>query len=105
MRPISASDVERALRQVIDPEMGISVVDLGLIYAITVGQGRQVDITMTLTTPDCPMGKMLPEACKRMVSNLTGAEPVNVHMAWDPVWTPERVSAAGRVHLGMSPVG
>jgi metal-sulfur cluster biosynthetic enzyme len=56
---------------------------------------------MTLTTPNCPMGQVLPEACRRMVTNMTGAPAVTVHLAWEPAWSPERISESGRQQLGM----
>lgn len=75
------------LRSVIDPEVGVSIVDLGLIYGVEV-RGGEVGVTMTLTTPGCPLGDVLVGAVRRALEALPWAERVRVRVVWDPAWHP-----------------
>jgi radical SAM protein len=93
--PVSAADVERALASVLDPELGLSVVDLGLIYGIDVSGGR-VAITMTLTAPGCPIHDAMAEWVRRAVGSVPGVERVDVTLTFDPPWTPDRIRAGAR---------
>lgn len=89
-----------ALRQVIDPELGVNVVDLGLIYGIEITEG-DVRIVMTLTTPGCPLHAILREAVERALRLLVpGVERVDVDLVWEPRWTPSRITPEGREELG-----
>jgi metal-sulfur cluster biosynthetic enzyme len=101
MSQIQPADVTLALRQVIDPEVGLNVVDLGLIYALHVDDADNVRITMTLTTRHCPMGEVLPESCRQMVIFRTKAPAVAIDLVWDPPWSPERISSQGKQLLGI----
>ncbi len=92
-------DVYDRLRQVYDPELGVNLVDLGLVYAVEV-DGPAVRIVMTLTTRGCPMHASLPPAVKAAVLALPGVESVDVQVVWDPPWTPQRLSRAGALALG-----
>jgi metal-sulfur cluster biosynthetic enzyme len=99
---VTEADVDRALRRVVDPEMGINVVDLGLIHGVAVDPEGAVTVTMTLTTRNCPMGEVLPDACRQMVSHMTKATAVKVDVVWEPAWTPQRISPEGRAQLQLS---
>lgn len=89
-----------ALHEVYDPELGINVVDLGLVYGVDI-QGTQVRVTMTLTTPGCPLHDTLTgavdEAIRMFVPTVTSVE---VDLVWDPPWAPEMITEAGRRELG-----
>ena len=85
--------ITQALRAVLDPELGLSVVDLGLIYDIAIEGGR-VDITMTLTAPGCPLHGSLAEWVRRAISDVPGVEDVQVAVTFDPPWTPDRIARA-----------
>lgn len=87
------------LHQVYDPEVGINLVDLGLIYDL-VSDGGMVRVTMTLTTPGCPMSDSMPPAVERVLETVPGVRAVTVDLAWDPPWDPELISAEGRRELG-----
>ena len=92
--------VLEALKEVIDPELGINVVDLGLIYGVEVKEagGR---ITMTLTTPGCPLHESIGEAVQVALQEMLPLlGDVAVHLVWDPRWTPDRISEEGRWALG-----
>ena len=95
-----ATAVQEALTDVIDPELGVNIVDLGLVYDIAVA-GPDVAITMTLTTPGCPLHASIAEAVQAVLEEtLPGVGLVDVDLVWDPPWTPARINAAGRQALG-----
>ncbi len=90
-----------ALKEVIDPEIGINVVDLGLIYDIEMLADR-VQLTMTLTSPACPMGAQVKEECEAALAAVVeSALPVVVELVWEPPWTPERMSERAQRALGV----
>jgi len=91
--------VLRALGAVIDPEVGIDVVSLGLVYAIGIDDGA-VRIDLTMTTPACPLGEQIAGVAERRVAALEGVRSAEVRLVWEPAWTPERMSEAARRELG-----
>lgn len=88
---VTPADVRRALDGVYDPELGLSVIALGLVYAIDIADGR-VGITMTLTTPGCPIHDVMLEWVRRAVRAIPGVEDVDVTITFDPPWTSDRMS-------------
>ena len=86
----SKEDILKALKNVYDPELGLSVVDLGLIYDVSV-EGDRVHILMTLTSPFCPLMAVIPKMVEDEVRRL-GFREVEVELTFDPPWTPERMS-------------
>ena len=103
-RPVGSmadsKDILNALRDVIDPEIGINVVDLGLVYAATVEDG-QVHVVLTMTSAACPLGESLAEDVRRAVQRrVPGVTAVAVDLVWDPPWDPSMMSAAARERLG-----
>ncbi len=95
----SVEQIEGQLRQVYDPELGVNLVDLGLIYDIQM-DGPAVRIVMTLTTQGCPMHAALTPAVEAAVLAVPGVKSVDVEVVWDPPWTPERLTPAGALALG-----
>ena len=94
--------VREALRQVDDPEAGMNIVDLGLVYVIEVTPG-QVRIEMTMTTAACPMTEMIVEAVRAVVESIVPAgTTVDVEVVWDPPWTPDKMSGIAKEHFGWS---
>ena len=91
--------VLEALRQVDDPELGINLVDLGLIYGVEIDDGK-VQVEMTLTTPGCPMHSFIARQAWLAVNNLSGVTETAVRVVWEPRWTPDRLSPAARAQLG-----
>ena len=87
---ISREQVAQALRDVFDPELGMSVVDLGLIYDVKIHADR-VRITMTLTTEGCPLHDAMIEWVRQAVAKIPGVEDVEVAIVFDPPWTPDRI--------------
>jgi metal-sulfur cluster biosynthetic enzyme len=96
---VTKEDVLNALRQVNDPELGINLVDLGLIYAVAI-EGNKVQVDMTLTTPGCPMHSYIAREAWHAVENLPGVADTEVRIVWEPRWTPDRLSPAARTQLG-----
>jgi metal-sulfur cluster biosynthetic enzyme len=96
---VELEDVYAALRRVIDPEVGLNIVDLGLVYGVDIHAGN-VRVEMTLTTEGCPMSVSLPRAVERAVALVPGVAEVEVALTYQPPWTPERISPEGRKALG-----
>lgn len=88
-----------ALHQVIDPEIGCNIVDLGLVYSVVVTDGI-AKVTMTLTTPGCPMHESIGEGVRNAVAGVEGVKDVNVEIVWDPPWNPSMMTEAGRAATG-----
>lgn len=92
-------DVIAALKQVIDPELGINIVDLGLVYEVQV-LDDDVLITMTMTTPACPLGAHLVDGATFAVKQLARAANVDVQLVWQPAWDPMMMSLEAKQQLG-----
>jgi metal-sulfur cluster biosynthetic enzyme len=98
--PVTRDDVLAALREVVDPEVGINVVDLGLVYGVEVEDSR-VRVRMTMTSPACPLGVHLTEeAASRIRRRAPGVGDVRVELVWDPPWHPGLMSEGARRALG-----
>ena len=95
----TVEDVTDALRDVIDPELGLDFVELGLIYDIEI-EGPAVRVTYTLTSPGCPIGPQVSEQIEEFVGELDGVEEVHPTMTFSPPWTPERMSEDAKFALG-----
>jgi len=89
-----------ALRQVIDPDLMISIIDLGLVYSIN-HTDRQVVILMTLTSPACPNGPQIMSEARRSLERLDGVDAAEIKLTWDPAWSPDRMTDEARDELGM----
>jgi len=94
-----AEEVKTALRSVVDPELGINIVDLGLVYDIEV-DGGSATITMTLTSPGCPAGGQIMGGAKDAAESLGGIDEAVVSLVWKPFWTPERIDPKVRAMMG-----
>lgn len=97
---VSEEVVRRALRAVKDPELNLSIVDLGLVYDVTI-DGGAVGISMTLTSPGCPSGPEILSETEEVVRGLEGVDDVKVDLVWEPFWTPERIDPRVRAYLGL----
>jgi metal-sulfur cluster biosynthetic enzyme len=96
---VNEDDITDALSNVIDPELGLDFVELGLVYDVTV-DGGTVNITFTLTTPACPIGPQVSEQMKEFVGELDGVEEVVPNMVFSPPWTPDKMSEDAKFALG-----
>ena len=92
--------IMEALRQVDDPELGINIVDLGLVYDVRI-EGDTVHITYTLTTMGCPIGPLIEQQITRMIEPVEGIENVDAEMVLTPPWTPDKMSEEAKAALGM----
>ncbi|MCP4647084.1 MAG: metal-sulfur cluster assembly factor [bacterium] len=97
---VTEKEVMGALSEVMDPELGISLVDLGLIYGVDVA-GEKVGVKMTFTTPACPMVHFLVSSVEDAVKKVEGVSDVEVQLVWDPPWTPDKMSDEGKEKLGL----
>lgn len=95
----TVDEVTDALREVIDPELGLDFVELGLIYEVEVQEGT-VRVTYTLTSPGCPIGPQVSEQIEEFVGELDGVQQVEPTMTFTPPWTPERMSEDAKFALG-----
>ena len=93
------ADVYEALEEVIDPELGLDFVSLGLVYDVDI-EGEEVFITFTLTTPACPIGPQVSEQMREFVGDLEGVSAVHPKMVFDPPWSPEMMSEDAKFALG-----
>jgi metal-sulfur cluster biosynthetic enzyme len=93
---VTSQQVLESLKQCMDPEVPISVVDMGLIYGVNVNADNKVDIKMTMTTRGCPLHATLVSDVKRYVTKVPGVSGVDVEIVWEPAWTPEKMSEEGK---------
>ncbi len=99
--------VWEALKTCFDPEIPVNIVDLGLVYDLSIAksttnpEAHVVEIKMTLTAPGCGMGPVIAEDARQKIAALPSVESAKVHIVWDPVWNPEMISEAGRQKLGL----
>jgi metal-sulfur cluster biosynthetic enzyme len=91
-----------ALHDVYDPELGVNVLDLGLIYDIAVNEEGYVTVTMTLTTPGCPMHESLSEGVGAALEGIPGITGGEIRLVWEPRWDPSRMTEEGRRLLGFA---
>ncbi len=96
MVQVTSEQVLNSLRQCMDPEIPINIVDMGLIYGVKVNDNNKVDIKMTMTTRGCPLHDTLVSDVKRYVNKVHGVSDVNVEIVWEPAWTPEKMSDEGK---------
>ena len=90
------------IQPILDPELGISIVDLGLIYGVDVDKENVVTVHMTLTTIGCPLFSLIAEPIKGNVKELAGVKEVVVELSFEPPWSPERMSEEAKIQLGFA---
>ena len=96
---LSEAQVRIALRRVKDPEIGLNIVDLGLVYEVAL-DGADVNVDMSLTSPGCPAGPQILGDVEQQLRALPGVGGVNVNLVWSPPWTPDRIEPRVRAYLG-----
>ena len=95
------SKVIEVLETCFDPEIPVNIYELGLIYDIDIDDAAVVAIQMTLTSPACPVAGSLPPEVENKVKNIEGVSSAKVEVIWEPPWTPEKMTEAARLQLGM----
>ena len=93
--------VVAALKEIYDPEIPVNIYELGLIYGVDVTGDGDVAVTMTLTTPHCPVAESMPAEVELRVSAVPGVRAAEVNLVWDPAWDPAKMSDEARLELGM----
>ncbi len=93
--------VIEALKDIYDPEIPVNIYDLGLIYGVDVSPEADVAITMTLTTPHCPVAESMPGEIELRIGSIPGVRDAQVNITWDPPWDPSKMSDEARLELGM----
>jgi FeS assembly SUF system protein len=96
-----SAEIVAALKTVFDPEIPADIYELGLIYKVDISDERAVDVTMTLTTPNCPAAGELPTQVENAIASVPGVGVVNVNLVWEPAWSPDRMSDEARLVLNM----
>ncbi len=94
-------EIREALKTVYDPEIGINIVDLGLIYGADVDENGLVDITMTLTAPGCPLSHVIGGQVREALDGMPGVTDVKLNLVWTPPWNPTMMSEDAKMELGM----
>lgn len=95
----SEDDLREVLRAVVDPELHMNIVDLGLVYGV--GQiGNAVNVSMTLTSPGCPFGPYILHQVRECLLTMKGVQDVHIDVVWDPMWSPEMMTEEARLELG-----
>jgi metal-sulfur cluster biosynthetic enzyme len=97
---LTEEDVYEVLEEVIDPELGLDFVSLGLVYDVNIENDSEVYVTFTLTTPACPIGPQVSEQMREFVGDLPGVTAVHPKMVFDPAWTPEMMTEDAKFALG-----
>ncbi len=95
--PVTVADVEEALRDVVDPELGINVVDLGLVYGVTIDQHNQAVVDMTLTSAACPLTDVIEDQANQALEGLV--DGMRINWVWMPPWGPDKITEDGRDQL------
>lgn len=93
--------VVAALKEIYDPEIPVNIYDLGLIYGVEVSEDKDVVVTMTLTTPHCPVAESMPAEVEIRAGSVPGVRDAEVNLVWDPPWGPNLMSDEARLELGM----
>jgi len=96
----TTEEIREALKQVYDPELSVNVVDLGLVYGTEIDDQGNVRVTMTLTSPGCPIGPMVGEMVQDALAPLDGVKQVDVDVVWTPPWRPDMMSEDAKLELG-----
>lgn len=96
---LTEESVREELKSVIDPELNVNIVDLGLVYEIHVLENNDIRIVMTLTTPGCPLHDSITGGVKHVLGVMDGVNDVDVEVVWEPAWSPEKMSPEGLAQL------
>jgi len=95
------SKVIEEIKKIYDPEIPVNIYELGLIYKIDVDEKKQVNIDMTLTSPNCPVAESLPNEVKENIKKVEGVSDVNLNLVWEPPWDKDKMSEAAKLELNL----
>ena len=91
----------KEIKKIYDPEIPVNIYELGLIYDININENKEVNIKMTLTTPNCPVAESLPKEVKDSVNGIEGVKKVDLDLVWDPPWDKSMMSEAAKLELNL----
>ncbi len=94
-------DIVEALRTIYDPEIPVNIYDMGLIYEVAIDDNAEAVVTMTLTSPNCPVAESLPAEVEQKVKAVPGLSDGKVNLVWEPPWSMDRMTEAAKLELGM----
>ncbi len=97
---VTPESVRKALRAVKDPELGLNIIDIGLVYDVEVTEAGDVRVKMTLTSPGCPAGPEIMEDARLVVQQMEGVNSATIELVWEPYWTPDKMDPRVRAFLG-----
>ena len=95
------SKVIEEIKKIYDPEIPVNIYELGLIYKVDVDEKKQVNIDMTLTSPNCPVAESLPNEVKENIKKVEGVSDVNLNLVWEPPWSKDKMSEAAKLELNL----
>jgi metal-sulfur cluster biosynthetic enzyme len=98
--PPTAEAARKALKQVKDPELGLNIIDIGLVYDVLVDDDGVVRVNMTLTSPGCPAGAEIMADAKMVLEQMEGVTEAQINLVWEPYWTPEKMDPRVRTFMG-----
>ncbi len=96
---VIVADIINALKNTVDPEIGLNIVDLGLIYGINISNDKDIDIKITMTSPMCPVTSIILADVQLRAESIQGVGTVNIDLVWDPAWSPEMITEEARLGL------
>ncbi len=99
MANITVDQITKTLKGTVDPEIGLNIVDLGLIYGIAVSESNDIDLKITMTSPMCPVTSIILADVQLRLEHLEGVGKVNIDLVWDPAWIPEMITEEARISL------
>ncbi|MCL5675382.1 MAG: iron-sulfur cluster assembly protein [Candidatus Marsarchaeota archaeon] len=99
MANITVDQITQTLKGTVDPEIGLNIVDLGLIYGIAVSESNDIDLKITMTSPMCPVTSIILADVQLRLEHLDGVGKVDIDLVWDPAWTPEMITEEARMSL------
>ena len=99
MANITVDQITTTLKGTVDPEIGLNIVDLGLIYGIAVSESNDIDLKITMTSPMCPVTSIILADVQLRLEHLEGVGKVNIDLVWDPAWIPEMITEEARISL------
>ncbi len=99
MTQITNADIIKALKGCVDPEIGINIIDLGLVHWIRIDATNNVDIKMTMTSPMCPVTSVILADAQLRIERIQGIGNVNIELVWEPAWSPEMIDEEARLNM------
>lgn len=101
MQRLTISEVINAIKPCVDPELGVSIVDIGLLYGIKIGENNDINLRMTMTSPMCPVTSIILADVQLRLEQLPGVGQVKIELVWEPLWNPDMISASMKTAMGV----